>query len=786
MSWPRWSLPSYRMKCGYKPTADAAALSTQLQEAEIQLRCTAAQNGILAVRDASVALSAVRKTRELDYRGQGGVTRSQRNLQKAEMMKMFEIAMYNNARTALIHLGHMTKDAVEPFPPMTAKDTRRKETHLHRAKGDSRLFDGTAWYLQSGVTISPAVASSTLAPEGELNSDEDEPQLLVGTQTLKRSGFKRVPRTPKRLRDIAPGDVEVQSPESSSDSEQGSPSKPGGQGKGMGRKKGEPKKKKVDGWIWLEHLTKGQTLNDEKLGAYKAESERVQWFRAEAEMYRWLEQYEHKHVELMRVIERYRRDSVVWAGLADREEQVNDVTGTATYARMQAAMYKRLAYNAEIIFKAADSGAHHDWVSATTFDEMIMKMDGWRDIIFGWMDRMPFANHPLGPNGFSPRNPTRSNPAATCTWSNGWRPIDDQRALGITQLTLGRWWEHNKLPGHKPMMAGWGGKKATEWKPAHELINISLPTHIVDGFSIHCSSKNLTEWIQTVTPEEFDAVARNVFDKLFSTTAVNELRGQEVRDITLENAILYNLDVLFYIEFTRAIKKGDRAHAMFETIVRIRSFPPKLRELYLANWLVNLTGRLNGFKPVDLLQEHQNFWAKIIYNAKGTNKSWKWLSMISVCIFTLRHAMQTVQTSFKIPAYGVKHKTPPINEEVALIAEALRENSIQSYVEGRPVNDHVTPVCDLVKEGVLYADGRKVFHRFTRDARRPECGGFEVPEEEVLPSDQEEDENDPEQESLTEEDLRVDNEELLMEPQDLLEAAMKFVDEELIDSDREE
>lgn len=164
----------------------------------------------------------------------------------------------------------------------------------------------------------------------------------------------------------------------------------------------------------------------------------------------------------------------------------------------------------------------------------------------------------------------------------------------------GLWWEHNKLLGRKPMMAGWGGKKATEWKPAHELINISLPAHIVDGFSIHCGSENLTEWIQTVTPEEFDAVARNVFDKLFSTTAVNELRGREARDITLENAILYNRDALFYIEFTRAIKKGDigrvlnvlsiwmvmmrspktmprYADAMFETLVRIRSFPPKLR-----------------------------------------------------------------------------------------------------------------------------------------------------------------------------------------------------------------
>ncbi|KAJ7829326.1 hypothetical protein B0H13DRAFT_2372690 [Mycena leptocephala] len=199
----------------------------------------------------------------------------------------------------------------------------------------------------------------------------------------------------------------------------------------------------------------------------------------------------------------------------------------------------------------------------------------------------------------------------------------------------GLWWEHNKLLGRKPLMAGWGGKKATEWKPAHELIQISLAAHIVDGFRIYCGNESLSEWAKSATVTEFDAVAKTVFDKLFSTAAVNELCARSVPDITLENAILYNRDALFYIEFTRAIKQGDigrvlnvlaiwmvmmrtpktmprYADAIFETLVRIKKFPPRLRqvlvqELYLAKWLVNLTGRLLGFKPVDLLQEHQNF-----------------------------------------------------------------------------------------------------------------------------------------------------------------------------------
>jgi hypothetical protein len=35
------------------------------------------------------------------------------------------------------------------------------------------------------------------------------------------------------------------------------------------------------------------------------------------------------------------------------------------------------------------------------------------------------------------------------------------------------------------------------------------------------------------------------------------------------------------------------------------------RDVFLNNWLANLTGHEHGYKEFDLLQEHQNFWAKV-------------------------------------------------------------------------------------------------------------------------------------------------------------------------------
>ncbi|KAJ7477471.1 hypothetical protein FB451DRAFT_1173021 [Mycena latifolia] len=41
-----------------------------------------------------------------------------------------------------------------------------------------------------------------------------------------------------------------------------------------------------------------------------------------------------------------------------------------------------------VVFKSVDSGAHHDWVSAPTFNELVKRIDGWRDVVFKWMDEM--------------------------------------------------------------------------------------------------------------------------------------------------------------------------------------------------------------------------------------------------------------------------------------------------------------------------------------------------------------------------------------------------------------
>jgi hypothetical protein len=177
-------------------------------------------------------------------------------------------------------------------------------------------------------------------------------------------------------------------------------------------------------------------------------------------------------------------------------------------------------------------------------------------------------------------------------------------------------------------------------------------------------------------------------------------------------------------------------------------------------------------------------FCQIIYNAKGVNRSWEWLSMITVCIFTLREAMRTVQKSFKIAAYGESHTVPDMSKEVQLLADALRDEKIQEYVVNRPANDpsdstRTTAVRDLLEEGSKYADTRAAFKKFTRETRKAENMGFaDDAEEKHDPESEDEPEDEgamDEDYEATEADLGLDDEESYADVDGMLSIARGLV-----------
>jgi hypothetical protein len=108
-----------------------------------------------------------------------------------------------------------------------------------------------------------------------------------------------------------------------------------------------------NGWLWnlgaLGKMTEQELANwsDEGIcnfcqtGPIHADNcvgDRVQWFRAEAEMQRWQEQTEQKLAELLRTSESFRKMQEIWTDLSKHH-----VGGYVAYAKQKAAIYGRMA-----------------------------------------------------------------------------------------------------------------------------------------------------------------------------------------------------------------------------------------------------------------------------------------------------------------------------------------------------------------------------------------------------------------------------------------------------------
>lgn len=152
--------------------------------------------------------------------------------------------------------------------------------------------------------------------------------------------------------------------------------------------------------------------------------------------------------------------------------------------------------------------------------------------------------------------------------------------------------------------------------------------------------------------------------------------------------------------------------------------------------------------------------------------------MISVCIYSLRDAMRTVQKTFDIPIYGTQHTTPDMLKEVNFVAEKLREEKVQEYVEDRAANEDVDPARDLLAEGSKYANKRSAFSKHQTDDAILENLGYQGDVQGDMDGDGDEDmDGDEEFDYIpTAEDLAMDDEEPIDLADELLEGAMALME----------
>lgn len=117
----------------------------------------------------------------------------------------------------------------------------------------------------------------------------------------------------------------------------------------------------------------------------------MQWFRAEADMYRWLEHFESKHAEFERCIASFQKMESVWESLAE----TGATPGHCAYARKQYVMYRKLRTDAQRRYKACGFELFVTREDNVTLAEAVAS---WRQTQFAWMDDLVSPLLPIRTN----------------------------------------------------------------------------------------------------------------------------------------------------------------------------------------------------------------------------------------------------------------------------------------------------------------------------------------------------------------------------------------------------
>jgi hypothetical protein len=104
----------------------------------------------------------------------------------------------------------------------------------------------------------------------------------------------------------------------------------------------------------------------------------VSWYRAEREMYTWLENFEIKHAEFRRLIRRLMHEVTQWTTLAEK----NKGPGHRAYAYRQVSMYRRMLLEEQFRFKHCGMSDWTDLDNGKSFWELV---DTFRHNELSWL-----------------------------------------------------------------------------------------------------------------------------------------------------------------------------------------------------------------------------------------------------------------------------------------------------------------------------------------------------------------------------------------------------------------
>ncbi|KAG9116832.1 hypothetical protein FRC07_007411 [Ceratobasidium sp. 392] len=254
------------------------------------------------------------------------------------------------------------------------------------------------------------------------------------------------------------------------------------------------------------------------------------------------------------------------------------------------------------------------------------------------------------------------------------------------------------------------------FRRTHNVIEHVLHASITDCWRLLVKEKfgvDLKDWkpdwadIKKLSTELVSTyVAHNMYEPTESGTTNGDMVSDQMR--------LFNRDALLYILITRASRYGDiqrmrdllplwvylwrhtrnhkYARHMSEFLLQLdEGWPPELAKLVQENWLVNPTGKADGFRGVDWLVERNNFMSKCLYSGSSSNHTPERLIKESPLIMDYQNIHGIIERSYDLAERTVYHPRPVMKQTLARLLVHLQVEKMNSHCPGRvlprpPVN----------------------------------------------------------------------------------------------------
>ena len=117
----------------------------------------------------------------------------------------------------------------------------------------------------------------------------------------------------------------------------------------------------------------------------------------------------------------------------------------------------------------------------------------------------------------------------------------------------------------------------------------------------------------------------------------------------------------------------------------------------LNNWLVNPTGKEDGFRGVDWLVELNNLYTKVIYGGSGSNYTLKRVLEESILIDLYRQCHVSVENGFFLLHRTIRHSPPDMTKTLVKLGQHYSQIEPHVFKTGRK---SYSVMIDLIWEGI--------------------------------------------------------------------------------------